>query len=549
MTDPLVELARSLTVRVSSATNLPTTGFHGAPPDPCCKISLIGPIRSFVGKTGVASQTCDPIWNSAPMHFNAVRGLTIQFRIVNKSGKGTKEVAVGYFSPNFLPMGNAVTTKVPLFCFRQTKPKPDEATFLEATISYTPRVVETIPIGCPKLATPVYLTLNTSNTIRMRAPYDSNFDPNVRGLLPYRFPYDLGVALLNESTGQYEYICSSNRAGHGAWHSGKNICGGRDSIAPVIRLDPAVLLSNGYRKVVVIVSTPNFSTLKSQFASAFVTVWMSREEPGAYRKGCTHKLNTAQLLDLRPVGQFDIKLGENEIGSMVACVKAVVSAPSTIEFAPIQYFLPNQDVSLAPQNPSEAVPAICKGAKISETGFRVHSEFPLYTPRSLTLATKTGRDVKITARATRYKTHMCSVHAVSIDKKVLATCNEGQPSVLNGAFKWSTGTLTVDLGVLDNNVSFVLFTVFGPQMLVEDPGRYDTASQNMTAFVNQTAELLKAPYKFSRTKNGIMWFGLARDAFSGWAVVNLRTSANVPNDESLVLKFADMMKSILTLQA
>ena len=546
MADPIVELARSLTIRVTSAKNLPTTGFHGTPPDACCKISLIGPIRSFVGKTGVASQTCDPVWNSPQMHFNGVRGLKIQFRIVNKNGKGDKELAVGYFSPNFLPMGNATVTQVPLFCFQQTKPRPEEETFLEATISYTPKFVETIPQGCPQLRTPVYLTLNTDNPIRMRAPYDRLFDASVRGMLPYRFPYELSVALLNESTGQYEFVCSSNRAGHGAWHSGKNVCGGRDSISPVVRLDPGVLLANGYRKLVVIVSTPDFSPLKSQFGSGCVTVWMSREEVNGYRKGCTHKLNTAQLLDLRPVGQFDFK--PNATGSMVACVKAVVSAPNLIDFGSVEYYLPNEEVKLSPQNPCEAVPAIVKNAKISETGFRVHTEIPLYVPRSLVLTTRSGRDAKITVRATRYKTHMCSVHAVSAAKKLLASCNETQPSVLNGAFKWSTGTFTVDLGQLDNSVSFVLFTVFGQKLLQEDPGLYDTANQNMTAFVNQTSELLKAPYKFSRTKNAVMWFGLSRDPFAGWSIVNLRAGVNVPNEESLVLKFADMMTSILKIQ-
>jgi hypothetical protein len=218
------------------------------------------------------------------------------------------------------------------------------------------------------------------------------------------------------------------------------------------------------------------------------------------------------------------------------------------------------------QNLGEAVPAIMKGLKLSTAKYRVSLQYPLLQPTSLNSVMGTIGG-KITAK-TGYTNHSLAVHALGLNLKHLFTCDAKCPSIDQCQF--ANEAITVDLRALTNAVSFLLFSVSADTPFSEEiktdvnlnlnliPGVLPFELQlkplakaappppkpQMTVLLNGSIELLKCPCKLSSSKSGMLWFILARDAFCGWTMVNLRIGiSTAPKD--ILSTFQSVARTVL----
>jgi hypothetical protein len=537
--DPSAGLSDSLVIRMISCTNVPIANLLRRNSDPYCKIYTVGPIKSFIGQTRTVSSTIDVRWDQT-IATNAVRGLRLFFEIYDEEDT-RRDQLLGYatFDPNFHQLNAPI--EIPVFCLKKYDKSRNEPTLLKFSVSHTTKVV-TITPAPSILRNPVYLTLTTNNPIRMRTPYDQVLDRDVRGIVPYVFPCELCVVLLNEATSTYEVISSANRAGKGAWHSGRNVCGGCESISPCIRLDPAALIAAGVRTLFVTVSSWDFSDLKTQLnTSGAIVVWKSREKPNAYKKADRQAIGTRDLQELGIAARFQFQALGPE--TLIACVRGGLSGSDQIDFVELQppFLMPTPELPIPVQTPSEAVPMIVQELHLSASRFAQRQQLPLFVPRPLVEVAGSCGKLEIQARAGAYRAHPLQVIALDPLLNMRWACTEDQaPVVPGGSIK--QGTAKIQLASVQEDVAFLLFLCYGEGVLGDE---IHADQQQMLVLANGSLEIIKAPYKYSKTKNALLWFVVARDGFSGWAIVNLRLGLEVATEADARAKFGKVAHAVL----
>lgn len=625
MTDPLGEPNKLFSLRILSGSGLPMGSSESKGLGSLVKIFLVGPIKSYVAQTNRV-KSINPEWKTGVMYFNPVRGLRIHFEVWNDTIIPSSDfcVACGDFDPHFnIMQSSGEPTRVDLFRFPLPKNKKkdfnqndENDNFIEShcyLMIYAKNIVKGFPTQPPPqkpLVHPFYITFDPENAIRLTTPYDHyTRNEGVKGYLPYRFSYEISVALFNEKSKIYSLVCSSNREMPGAWHSGYNMCGSYSSLSPCIRIDPSELGKAGYKYIFIIISTNDLTTLKSQFelkvstaptntensseakdkyADAIITIWSSQEPNCSYSKGSLYKLDTTQLQDLRPAGQFPL------LSSKIACTAVVAigtiemntnnlntnsksgssqsifkkgknfSSRYQLNFLPTKYMLPNNDLAVASQNPSEIIPLICQKLKIPIINSGNNDnlaildteskkfvtldipnsivQFPLFVPRSLTRLFKLKTSPVILAKATACRNHIFSAFAYDNNLKKIFNCNQSSPYQLDGAIRFLQGNIAADLSLVSKTmeISYIGFAIYGREMLSSDLITSNNDSNNkinkqndpnnmLTVYMNQQIELIKAPYKYSQTKNALLWFFLFKDSFGGWGIVNLRRGIYLDN--------------------
>jgi hypothetical protein len=537
--DPSAGLGDSLTIRMISCSNVPIANVIRRNCDPYCKVFVVGPIKSFIGQTRTISGTLDATWDQTIVT-NSVRGLRLYFELFDEEDTRRDQLlGYGTFNPNF----HHLTTEVelPLFTLKKYDKARHEPTILKFSVTHTTKVVNLQPPPSI-IRNPIYLTLTTNNPIRMRTPYDLLLDPGVRGILPYVFPCELCVVLLNEATSTYEVISSANRVGKGAWHSGKNICGGCESISPCIRLDPAALISSGVRTFFITVSSWDFSDLKTQLnTSGAIVVWKSREKSNAYKKSDRQSIGTRDLQDLGIAARFTFQTLGPE--TLIACVRGQLSGTDQVDLIEFQppFMIPTPDYPVFVQTPSEVVPIIVRERHLSASQFAARQQLPLFVPRSLMQVGSSAGKMEVQARAGAYRAHPLQVVAADANLRVIWSCKEDRsPVVTGGALK--QGVAKVQLNLVQDNVEFLMFLCYGEQVLGDE---IHADQQQLLVLVNGSFEIIKAPYKYSRMKNALLWFVLAKDGFAGWAVVNLRLGIVADSEEDAVGKFMNVAQAVL----
>jgi hypothetical protein len=439
----------------------------------------------------------DPEWNQPAIVTNAVRGLRLFFELFDEEDTHRDQL-----------LGSEVT--LPLFCLKKyDKRRPTEPTILKCSVGYTPKFV-TVQPPLTILRNPVYITLSTNNPIRMRTPYDRLLDAGVRGIFPYVFPFELSVVVLNEATSTFDVISSANRVGKGAWHSGKNVCGGCESISPCIRLDPSLLISAGVRTLFVVVSSWDFSDLRTQLnSSGAVVVWRSREKCGEYRKSDRQALGTSDLQDLRLGGRFPFSASGPE--TLLACVRGTLSGKDEIDLVEIKppYALPTPEHQVAPQTPSEVVPIVVDELHLSASRFAARQQLPLFVPRALGQVVGGGAKMEIQTRAGAYRAHMLLMVAADAAMRTKWVCAEERVPVGNGASA-KQGTVKVQLAAVEQDIEFLMFVCYGEQVLGDE---MHVEQQQLLVLANGSTEIVRGPYKYSKTlvvrdrKGWFRWVG------------------------------------------
>jgi hypothetical protein len=522
-----------------SCTNVPIANVIRRNADPYCKVYVVGPVKALIGQTRTISSVLDAQWDQT-LTTNSVRGLRLYFELYDEEDTRRDQLlGYGTFDPNFHPLGTEID--LPLFCLKKYDKQRPDPTILKFAVSHTTKVVSIQPPPSV-LRNPVYLTLTTNNPIRMRAPYDRLLDPSVRGIIPYVFPCELCVVLLNEATSTYEVIGTANRVGKGAWHSGRNVCGGCESISPCIRLDPAALIAAGVRTFFITVSSWDFSDLKTQLnTSGAIVVWKSREKLNAYKKSDRLLIGTRDLQELGIAARFPFQALGPE--TLIACVRGSLSGTDQIEFIDLQppFIVPTPEDRLSPQTPSEVVPLIVEQLHLSASRFAVRQQLPLFVPRSLNdVATSAGR-IELQARAGAYRAHPLQVVAADAALRPLWECTEDRSPVVTGA-SVKQGTVKVQLGAIQEDVEFLMFMCYGEQLLGDE---IHADQQQLLVLANGSLEIIRAPYKYSRTKNTLLWFVVARDGFSGWAIVNIRVGIDAASEEEARATFVKVAQGAL----
>ncbi|KAK8878600.1 hypothetical protein M9Y10_005380 [Tritrichomonas musculus] len=634
MTDPLGEPNKLLSLRILSGSNLPMGSSESKGLGSLVKIFLVGPIKSYVAQTS-RIKSINPEWKTGVMYFNPVRGLRIHFEIWNDTVIPSSDccVACGDFDPHYNNMqSSGEPTRVDLFRFplgnfKKKEIQNDYTNFDNSPcylMIYVKNIVKGFPTQPPPpnpLIHPFYITFDPENAIRLTTPYDQYaYNEGVKGYLPYRFSYELSAAIFNEKSRLYSLISSSNREIPGAWHSGPNICGSYSSLSPCIRIDPSELGKAGYKYVFIIISTNDLTTLKSQIelkntrptnadgnlnnpkekcADANITVWSSQEPNCSYSKGLLHKLDTTQLQDLRPVGQFPLlssKIASTAIIAIGAIEMPTLSTNSRksslgnafrkgkniskdnspnyqISFIPTKYMIPNDTLRITSQNPSEIIPLICKKLQIpvinnnSDNDFEKFitldipnaiTQFPLFVPRSLTRLFKLKTNPIILAKASACRNHIFAAFAYDNNLKNILNCSQLSPYQLDGAIKFLQGNIIADLSLISKTmeISYIGFAIFGQEMLRADLitngiesdkiKKQNDPANMLTIYMDQQIEIIKTPYKYSRTKNALLWFFLFRDSFGGWGITNLKRGVFIEGGHEQVSQvMGNIIKEIL----
>jgi hypothetical protein len=87
---------------------------------------------------------------------------------------------------------------------------------------------------------------------------------------------------------------------------------------------------------------------------------------------------------------------------------------------------------------------------------------------------------------------------------------------------------------VQHDISHFLFVVYGTTPLSDEP-KGDPSKHLLTLLANSSYEILRAPCKFTQSKNALAWVALARDPFGGWTIVNLRIGLAKPEADLVAI--------------
>lgn len=531
---------KTVIVQVLRAKNLPTSNILGKLVNAYIKVYQNGPIKSYLGKTHSIKNT-DPVWNFK-LEVNGVRGTRFFFELYDDEVGIDQKLCVCTFDPNFYKTN--IEVEIPLTIIKGVPKEKNQPTTLTVIVMIKPKSFEPLPAPDIEFKNPLYVTIEPFAGLRPRPPYDHYNGNEGRGIIPYKPKFDVSLIAFNENN--YEYCCSSNRCINGAWHSGVNLSSGCASTGiPCMRIDPLVLSNAGYKNAILVVSTNDFSSLKSIIPKCIVTFWNSQEIPNKFTKARYHKLNTLQLQDLRPVGQYIIEPKE----STNICTISIgyIKNMGSIFFKPINQFIPSDNIPITAQNIGDIIPHIFISLQFRGT-FKESFQFPLYVPRSLNETLHYPTIKSISAIAPKYKTHKLMVSGYDLEfKRILFTCNESQPNY-NGVFTYSGNTINVKMNLFPEDVFHISFFIIGTEPFSSELSLKETKADRTTpmqVIANDTKEIISCPYKFSNQCNSMIWFSISRDPFSGFTLVNFRKGLNLQTADQAALVSTKFINSAL----
>lgn len=508
---------KTLSIQILRAKNLPISGLVGKTINGYIKVYQNGPIKSYLGKTH-SIKNSDPVWNFK-MEVNGARGTRIHFELYDDEVGIDQKMGVATFDPNFYKTN--VEVEIPITIIKGTPKDKNQPTTLTVKIMIKPKNFELMQMPTLEYKNPIYVTLEPISGSKPRPPYDHYNGNEGKGLIPYKLKYDISLIAFNENN--YEYCCSSNRCINGAWHSGRNLCTSYNSTAvPCLRIDPLVLSNAGYKGFIIIVTTNDYSSLKSCIPKGTLTFWNSQELPNKFTKAKYHKINTLQSQDLRPSGQcYFESIDAANIGILTM---STIKNTGSVNFTQISQFIPCDNIPMTSQNLGDIIPLIFASLQIKGI-FKESFQFPLYVPRSLNSTLYFPTIHTVSVKAPKYKNHGLMVSGYDLElKKILFTCNEMQPSY-KGVFTLSGNTINANLSILPEDIYHISFYIIGDSPFFNELSIKETKADRtspMQVVVNGSKEIINCPYKFSHQSNAMIWFSISRDPFSGFSFVNYR---------------------------
>ncbi|KAH0787861.1 C2 domain containing protein [Histomonas meleagridis] len=543
------ETNRSFSVKIISGHNLPIANTIPSPRiDAYVKVYQLGPIRSFMGQTKVITDF-NPVWNSSEMRFNGVRGTRLELELFDEQDGLLQDQKMGVctFDPNFSELRLNRPIEIPVLILKSEAKDKTKPSTLTISVSITVKPIPPMPLPNKEFQNPVYVTFDPDPALRIRAPYD-HYGNSVKGIVPYRFGYDLSAVVMFDAAGQYEFVCSSNRFIDGCWHSGKNVCCSTSSMSQCIRIDPKYLNALGCKSLMFLISTNTFTPLKKFFNKGTLTIWYSNEEPGKFKRNNKYSLNTAQLQDLRPAGQISFEV--DEVSNIYVVCEATIKG-NQIGFSPLSYNLPRRDTQITAQNPSSLIPMIYQNLRKKSDIKEPKYQFPLYVPHSLSSIVPGGDINILTVAAPNLKKHALSAHLFDSNFKLIKVCDQNNPKPLNHSRMEHVGSginLT-SLNEMDWDITHILFLVYGEKPfdneLEAKATKATKENQMMHVFLNGSCEFIRCPYKYSRQANAMMWFSLSKDQFSGWTLINLRRGIMAKSQAECAKTMMETVKTLL----
>ena len=525
------------------------------------KVFSVGSIRSLIFQTNAKSGP-EPEWNTNVHFLNPIRGICLHLEMVS-IGRREKVVAIGKIDPrnHQIVEGQAM---IIMNVLKKTQPSPNKLTFLYMRVHYMPLIskgLKSVHIapGNALVSAPLYVTVDCAKPIQMKAAVGETF----------RFPYELCVVLMNEKYHSAVVVNSGNRFENGAIHSGHNLSGTHFSVSQSIRLDPKILAMADFKYVIIALSSPNYAPLKNLLTGvapskeniqdtttidAIVNIHLTAEPSGEYRKGNIFNLTSLPSQTIKLAAQYPLICKPDTVIAVLAVGK--ISGESIL-FEPNDTQIPNNDISSSPQDPSDIVPQICKNVKFSKDSalsseYKSNPQFPLLIPRSINSAFSSvlskSSPLRIFARASCCNHHLFSAIGFNFQYAPVFFCNKETPQQGKGSVIFSGQGIIADLNLIPDDIAFLLFAVFGNEPLSTDLIRDSdkgNPENNLVAFLNNSYILLNSQYKFSQTKNSLLWFSLYRDPFGGWGIINIRKDENATDIKNLSLIFVEFIRKCL----
>ena len=509
------------------------------------KMSLSGPIKSYLDKTGfVSHKKCE--WKTAWYYFSPIRGTRVYFDLYNDDVGVDKLYCTGNFDPKTTKFSqNDEILKIPLTHLTGKYINSNAPTILNVIIQYVPKDIPSMPLPPSSLSSPFYISVDSGIKISQ-----NNLNPF------YRFPFELSAVVYNDGNqNTIRCVNSAYREIKGLYHSGPHVPCSYSTFSPVLRIDPKALKSVG-KYVYIILSTTNFTPLKSILnpnnspVDANVTVWKTDEPSDEYKRGEDFKLREKGN-KLEPFGQFQVIADPQACHIVVAY--GYINDSGSIEFVQSNYSLPNKGCPSF-QDPSEIVSNILTTISYVKVpppyqpkSLSVAKAIPIYLPRSLCAIDKIGFDPQIQAITGNLKHHNFSLTCLDLDLKPVRSCNKSNTSIANNLITYSSGSISADLSSLPSDFCYLIFSVYGGDMLSKELGKQSDKTNEslyLKVLMNKI-EIIKTPSKYSKTKRGMVWFILFKDPFGGWSILHLRQAVQGSSENDCINEGIKAIRTVL----
>jgi hypothetical protein len=144
-------------------------------------------------------------------------------------------------------------------------------------------------------------------------------------------------------------------------------------------------------------------------------------------------------------------------------------------------------------------------------------------------------------RRIELQAHPLQVVVADAALRPLWECSEDRSPVVTGA-SVKQGMAKVQLAAIQEDVEFLMFVCYGEQLLGDE---IRVEQQQLLVLAEGSLEIIRAPYKYSRTKNTPLWFVVARDGFSGWAIANIRVGIDAASEDEARATFVKVAQAAL----
>lgn len=509
------------------------------------KMSLAGPIKSYLDKTGFAShKKCE--WKTSFFYFSPVRGTRIYFDLYNDDVGVDKLYCTGNFDPKISNLSqNGEIIKIPLTHLTGKYANSNSPTILNVIIQYQPKDSLSMPLPPSGLSSPFYVSVDSGIRIKQKHlnPY-------------YRFPFELSAFVYNDGD-QNSIHCVNSACPEieGLYHSGPHAPASYSSFSPVLRIDPKALRKIG-KYVYIILSTTNYTPLKTILnptnspVDANVTIWKTDEPSGEYKRGDDFKLREKGN-KLEPFGQFQVITDPQACHVVVAY--GYINENGSIDLVKSNYSYPSKNCPSF-QDPSQIIREILSSIEYTKIPipyepktFSVAKSVPIYLPLSLCAMDKIGFDPKITAISGNLKHHNFSLTCLNLNLKPVRSCNKSNTSIANNLITYSSGTITANLSTIPDDFCYLIFSIYGNDTLAKELNKQsDKTNESLYLKVlMNNIELIKTPSKYSKTKKGMVWFILFKDPFGSWSILHLRQAVQGSTENDCINEGINAIRTIL----
>jgi hypothetical protein len=534
----------TLQINVVCANDLPVGDVRTS--DPFVNIYLQGPIKTLVGRTQTIEKTLNPKWNET-FNVPAIRGLKILFEVYDyDAGSKDELIAFTTFDPNFQALEKVHKLPLTRAIFEKGE---------NATITISVKLIA-IPLPNTKIGTltnPIYISFEPSTRLWSKSPFSTN------AVLPFIFPYHLYFIAFNGSSNTYEVCSTDHKNIAGAWHSGANICLSSTSFTEVIRIDPSVLISNGYKTFLICIGTTDYSLLNNHFQTGDLLFWQSNEPSSTYIKAEDFEVTSPELQIVKLAEK--IPFTPNNISSLGVIIGGTIDNSGKLNLnGDSQCLLPAENNLNVGQTVTESISILSKLSKIVTEELPNKATFPLYTPISLN---RIGDNIlqepieTLTARIINVKEHYLFGLACEASKEkgeeIIGECNPKNinPNIKGNqdGIKYSGGAIQIDFNKIGEDVTSIYIGVTGEKPLKTDKPTKSitkpnflnignkkknqnqsiaqngglTGNEPMISISIQSKEINKIPLKLSGRNNSLIWFALIRDPLvsGSWSLFNI----------------------------